>query len=667
MGVLAVVLADVSSGPADAVQVRGRRSRRSASESTVEGDVVAAAPHRTAGDVLTLVPGMFVTQHGGQGKAYQIFYRGFDAVHGQDVELSAGGVPVNDVSNIHGQGYADLHFVPPELVAAVDAQPGCYDPRQGDFAVAGSVQLRLGLAAPGAYLKGTLGSFDEQRLFAAYRPTTGSADSFAAVEVQRTGGFGPSRAAERGSVLSQHTVAIGDSSLRVFAAAYAARFDSAGVLPERDVDGGVDRFATYDPRQGGQSVRAQLTGELTQGTPREGASVQPYVVLRSLRLRENYTGYLRNPNDGDAVVQRNDALTLGARAAYHKKTPVLSPRDRWELGATLRTDVVDQSQRAVAAQRDVVLATTVDARVVAVHVGAYVDAEIAPLPRVWLRGGARVDAFSYGTDDAALAGGPQSRSAQGAALSPRATVTWTVAPGLDLVGSYGEGFRSPQARSLADREPLPFTQVRSLEAGVAWRIDSDVTLRAAAFRTALDADLVFDPTTARNEAVPGTERVGGVTDLVARPGAGFVSSTSATFTRATFTASGGGYTEGALLPYTPMLVVRQDLGWHVVLGRVATRALELHLGGAVTSLVGRPLPFGELGRDVVLFDARAVARWGPTSIGIDVLNLLDAPWLDSQLVFASRWDRSASPSLVPARHLTAGSPRAVLVSVTLHL
>nr|HMQ64031.1 hypothetical protein [Flavilitoribacter sp.] len=64
----------------------------------------------------------------------EIFFRGFDAVHGQDIEFWVGGAPVNEVSNVHGQGYADLHFVMPEVVTRVTALPGPYSPEQGDFA-----------------------------------------------------------------------------------------------------------------------------------------------------------------------------------------------------------------------------------------------------------------------------------------------------------------------------------------------------------------------------------------------------------------------------------------------------------------------------------------------------------------------------------------------------
>ena len=62
-------------------------------------------------EVLRLVPGLFIGQHQGGGKAEQIFLRGFDCDHGTDVSLNADNMPVNMVSHAHGQGYADSHFI----------------------------------------------------------------------------------------------------------------------------------------------------------------------------------------------------------------------------------------------------------------------------------------------------------------------------------------------------------------------------------------------------------------------------------------------------------------------------------------------------------------------------------------------------------------------------
>jgi len=61
--------------------------------------------------VLTAVPGLFIGQHAGGGKAEQIFLRGFDVDNGTDMAISVDGMPVNMVSQAKGQGNADLHFV----------------------------------------------------------------------------------------------------------------------------------------------------------------------------------------------------------------------------------------------------------------------------------------------------------------------------------------------------------------------------------------------------------------------------------------------------------------------------------------------------------------------------------------------------------------------------
>src|SRR3984885_10576814 len=96
-------------------------------------------PVKSAQDLLRLVPGLFIAQHQGGGKAEQIFLRGFDADHGTDVNISADGVPVNLVSQAHGQGYADLHFLIPETVAGYDFGKGPYYTTKGDLCTAGYV------------------------------------------------------------------------------------------------------------------------------------------------------------------------------------------------------------------------------------------------------------------------------------------------------------------------------------------------------------------------------------------------------------------------------------------------------------------------------------------------------------------------------------------------
>lgn len=656
-----------SEAPAEVV-VQGQAPPRSASEAVRERGEIRAAPHRTASDVIELVPGVFVSQHSGEGKAHQIFFRGFDAVHGQDVELWVAGAPVNEVSNLHGQGYADLHFVMPEVIRELRAQPGSYDPRQGDFAVAGTMRFELGYDEPGITATAAVGSFGARRLFLAYHPERAPEETFAAFEAYESDGFGPARAASRASVVAQAVYQpTAGISARIMGSAFASRFGSAGVLRLRDVESGaVDRFASYDPKQGGHSSRAQLVVDLRAANERgERLALAPYLVLRSLRLRSNFTGYLADPVSGDSTQQRNEAITAGATASYRRPLRLLSDRDAIEAGLAARVDWIDQSQHRLAAVDDKPTARLVDAKVRAVGLAGYLDASIRPVRRVELRGGARVDGVAFEVADH-VTEGAQARGAQGVHVGGKGTADVVLLPGLHALASVGQGFRSPQARTLGDGERTPFTRVLSFEGGLRY---ADEVLRASAalFHTRLSDDLVFDEATARNERVPATARTGGALDVVARPAPWLASSVGVTITRAAFTASGGRYAAGDLLPFVPQVVARADLAVTPRLGALFGRPLEGRAGAGVTLLHRRPLPFGEIGHDAMLADVTARLRYDHVEVGLDVENLLDAAWFDGEFVYPSSFSRGAAPELLPSRHVTVGAPRSFFASVSLYL
>lgn len=669
------------------VEVFGERATppRSASEITRKQDVIQAAPHRTGGDVLQVVPGVFITQHSGQGKAYQVFYRGFDAVHGQDLEFWVGGAPVNEVSNIHGQGYADLHFVMPEVVSQITVLPGNYSPEQGDFAVAGTIRYDLGYREPGITAKGTLGSFGERRVFLAYHRKDSSPGSFAAFEAQSTDGFGPARAASRTSGIAQQILRVGDGRLRLLATGYAGRFDSPGVVRLGDLDGGkLGRFDTYGINQGGFSSRYQLVSEYSASAESSDWAIAPYVVLRGLKLEQNYTGYLLDETNGDSTQLINETSTLGVAGHYRRQIPWLSAKDSIEAGISVRNDWVNQSQLDIGTGNDRVMSTVVDAKVRAMDAAGWIDLALSPIARVKIRAGLRVDGLAYSiqdntpaTDSRAgadpnvfarklrpISPGGQARTAMGTHYGPRITVDGVIARGLHGLLSYGEGFRSPQARSLGDGEKAPFTTVQSMEAGLRYAT-STMKGSVSAFRTTLSNDLVFDAATTRNEAVPASRRVGGALEFTIKPAGWFVSSGSATYTRATFTESDSQFRAGDKLPYVPELIVRHDLAFTPTLGRLWSRNLTARLGASLTGMFNRPQPYGAFGHDVFLVDAVTELRLKEIAVGLDVFNLLDAPWYDSEFTYGANWNPGASARLVPERYVTVGAPRTVLATLSL--
>jgi outer membrane cobalamin receptor len=115
-------------------------SANSASKGTVVKQLERRIVFRP-GELLERVPGLIVTQHSGEGKANQYFARGFNLDHGTDLRIIVDGMLVNQRSHGHGQGWADMNFIIPELAGSLQYQKGPYYVDQGDFSSAGAVTM----------------------------------------------------------------------------------------------------------------------------------------------------------------------------------------------------------------------------------------------------------------------------------------------------------------------------------------------------------------------------------------------------------------------------------------------------------------------------------------------------------------------------------------------
>src|SRR6185312_14680338 len=128
---------------------------------------------------------------------------------------------------------------------------------------------------------------------------------------------------------------------------------------------------------------------------------------------------------------------------------LLSDRDRIEVGAFTRMDTIEQTDTRLYPD-GTILRRNVDATIDATSIAGYVDAAIYPLPRVVVRGGTRVDSVAYSVANH---------------LGNKAVVDYAAGRGVHLIASYGEGFRTPQARDLAEGQTIPFATIQSLEFG----------------------------------------------------------------------------------------------------------------------------------------------------------------------------------------------------------
>jgi iron complex outermembrane recepter protein len=285
------------------VTVRGERmlrtEDRSASDFTVARAVLEAAPRQDGAEMLRTVPGLYIARAEGLAVGHRYMLRGFDADHGQDIEFRVGGIPINLPSHIHGQGYADLGFLIAESVDALHVSEGVYDPRQGDFAVAGSIEARLGVQRRGWQVRSSYGAFNAFRQLLLWAPPGQDRGTFGAVQYSRTDGFGPNRQGQAVSAIVQTVFGEGAWRYRVLGILYGARSDLAGVVRADDVEAGRVGFYDVYPyaTARGQNALAGriLTGAWAEyrGSSGDNADMGVWLGWDDFRLQENFTGFIQ--------------------------------------------------------------------------------------------------------------------------------------------------------------------------------------------------------------------------------------------------------------------------------------------------------------------------------------------------------------------------------------
>src|SRR5208282_5956184 len=168
--------------PTQTVRVRGIAwaSPRGLGDVRIDRETLTASPRQQTSELLSAAPGFFVDHEDGEGLGNDVYLRGFDLDNGSGIEMKVGEVPVNVPLHIHGQGYADVNFIIPEVVRSIRVLEGPYDPRQGDSAIAGSALFDLGVPERGYALKASYGSFNQARIVGIAAPKEANPETFAA-------------------------------------------------------------------------------------------------------------------------------------------------------------------------------------------------------------------------------------------------------------------------------------------------------------------------------------------------------------------------------------------------------------------------------------------------------------------------------------------------------
>ncbi|MGQ0621656.1 MAG: TonB-dependent receptor [Panacagrimonas sp.] len=510
----------------DSIEVTAQRRPDQEPQSSTEGYVtaeqLAERPIARAGELLEFVPGLMVTQHSGEGKANQYFLRGFNLDHGTDFYTEVDGLPVNMRTHAHGQGYADINFIIPELIGSLEYRKGPYFAEVGDFAAAGSANLRYKdeLARPLAKL--TAGEFGYYSGLVAGSPKLGKGKLLLGLEATRyDGAFDLETDERKYAGIARYNLGDDRKGFTASLMSYDIEYTAPDQIPLRAVTD-IGRLGFIDPSDGGdvrrRSANLEWRGETTGG----GLwNAQAYALEYRMELYSNFTYFLNTPGDGDGPLpdgdqfeQFDDRRVYGLNAWREWKLPAAIPVDL-EAGVQVRHDDIDTVGLYLTDDRHRFQTVREDA-VQETSVGVYLSS--TQKWNRWFRStlGLRADGYVFDVNSIEPA---NSGTEDDRILSPKLALVFGPWSKTLFYLNYGEGFHSNDARGTtiqvdptdpgARPEPVdPLVKARGAEIGVNSAIIPKLQLTASLWQLDFDSELVYIGDAGNSEASSASDRYG---------------------------------------------------------------------------------------------------------------------------------------------------------------
>lgn len=471
---------------------------------------------RRPAEALESVPGMVVSQHSGEGKANQYYLRGFNIDHGTDLALSVAGMPVNLPTHGHGQGYADMNFLIPELVSGIQYRKGTYAAEAGDFSAAGTIRVSYlnVLDAPIARIEG--GTYGYGRVLAAASPAVGNGHLLVAGEAM--GNDGPwdrPDVMRRWNGLVRYSQGTATNGVSLSAIAYQADWNASDQIPRRAVDeGALSRFGYLDRTNGGKTHRMGGMAEWQRTTTGGITRVEGYAFGYGLDLFSNFTYFLDDPENGDQFEQRDDRFVFGGRASHTRSATLFDRRSQVTVGGEVRRDAIAGVglYRTVARRR---LSTIREDGVGQTSGGAYAEVQTQWSPVVRTTLGLRGDVYRWKVD----AGDPvNGGSKSDGIVNPKLSVALGPWRRTELYASAGGGFHSNDGRGATIRqdpvsgEPVeavdPLVRARGAEVGLRTLALPRMHTTLAVWGLWIDSELLFIGDAGTTEASRPSRRIG---------------------------------------------------------------------------------------------------------------------------------------------------------------
>jgi TonB-dependent receptor-like protein len=448
----------------------------------------------------------------------------------------------------------------------------------------------------------------------------------------------------------------------------------------------IDRYGSLNPSDGGISTRSSVSFDRVIRGDVDQLQLSAYVIRYKLDLWSTFTYFLRDPVNGDQMLQHDDRLVYGTKASKSWFTSFFGAATTNVIGLQVRVDDIKDVGIFPTVERQII-GTTQNAGVL--ESGGAIYAETSTQWLDWFKTtvGLREDAFDFDVKDKMLnpdgsctnASDPlgcSSGNKRAAIFSPKLGIILGPWASTTYFINLGDGYHSNDARgvtrsglSSSEAPVTPLTRATSAEVGVATKIVAKLDSRLDVFQLKLKSELVFDGDAGVTSPSGATTRTGIEWANTYHFTSWLSAEFNTAFTRARFDRNatmddlGCGDAApsdpcaqpigivGRYIPNSPtnvtdaVLTAHRESGWF---GSIRAR----HFGES-------PLVEDNSARSpaYTTVDAQAGFQGGKWLAALDVFNVVDVKWNDIEYYYVSRLKNESFPVADYVIH--PGVPRTV--------
>lgn len=507
----------------------------SASMGTVVAEQIEQRPISRAGEILETVPGLIVTQHSGEGKANQYFLRGFNLDHGTDMATFIDGMPVNNRTHGHGQGYTDINFIIPEMIESLDYKKGPYYATEGDFANAGAVRMHTKSSMDGSLVKLGLGQYGYQRGLIA----SGTENLVGALDVTRYDGpWEVEQEQKKTSGFVKYSVGDAVNGANFSFMGFENSWTATDQLPQRYIDNGGDRYDSLDDDAGGKTHRYSLNYEGWNDISGKNLQSNFYVIDYGLELFSNFS-YAIDQANGDEIRQHDERKIIGGSLLYDA---VPTDAGEWQVGLDLRHDSISDTGLSSSVNRSI-RERTLRHAVEETGLGLLVQNNHRWNDSFKTQIGLRWDYLQADVENRL---NDEKSDENDSMVSPKFSAIYSATDKTHLFFNYGQGFHSNDGRGFAEgnvddanQKADVFARSEGADIGVQSQLTDSLQLAASVWWLTLDSELIFVGDDGTTEASDKSERKGIEASIFWQPQPWLIVDSDIAFSRARLQPKGG--------------------------------------------------------------------------------------------------------------------------------